>query len=208
MTLKLLGSTSGHTAINAPASAGSNTLVLPPNNGTSGQVLQTDGNGNLTWVDQPTNTPAFFAYDADSTSHGLTDNTATKATWLTDVEFNDGSGYNTGTQKFTVPSGKAGRYVVTTGANYYSNGNDIRTLMTWIQKNGSGKYVGQYSLVNSYVGGIRHFQANCLAIINLSVGDYLEPYVQLDRDGSSALYISNDSNGPRSNYFSAYKLIV
>jgi len=52
MTLKLQGSTSGHTAIDAPASAGSNTLVLPPNNGTSGQVLQTDGNGNLTWVDQ------------------------------------------------------------------------------------------------------------------------------------------------------------
>ena len=57
MTLKLQGSTSGHTAIEAPASAGSNTLVLPPNNGTSGQVLQTDGNGNLTWVDLPA-TPA------------------------------------------------------------------------------------------------------------------------------------------------------
>ena len=53
MTLKLQGSTSGHTAIEAPASAGSNTLVLPPNNGTAGQILQTDGNGNLTWVDPP-----------------------------------------------------------------------------------------------------------------------------------------------------------
>ena len=144
MTLKLQGSTSGHTALEAPASAGSNTLVLPPNNGSANQVLQTDGNGNLTWVDQPTNTPAFFAYDATSTSHGLTDNTATKATWLTDTEFNDGNAYNTGTQKFTVPSGKAGRYVVGTGANYYSDDNTIRTLMTWIQKNGSGKYVGQY----------------------------------------------------------------
>jgi len=40
MTLKLQGSTSGHTAIDAPASAGSNTLVLPPNNGTAGQVLK------------------------------------------------------------------------------------------------------------------------------------------------------------------------
>ena len=57
MTLKLQGSTSGHTAIDAPASAGSNTLVLPPNNGSAGQVLRTDGNGNLTWVDLPA-TPA------------------------------------------------------------------------------------------------------------------------------------------------------
>ena len=54
MTLKLQGSTSGHTPIEAPASAGSNTLVLPPNNGSANQVLQTDGNGNLTWVDLPT----------------------------------------------------------------------------------------------------------------------------------------------------------
>ena len=53
MTLKLNGSSSGYTAIDAPAAAGSNTLVLPTNNGTAGQILQTDGNGNLTWVDKP-----------------------------------------------------------------------------------------------------------------------------------------------------------
>ena len=50
MTLKLNGSSSGYTAIDAPAAAGSNTLTLPANNGTAGQVLSTDGNGNLTWV--------------------------------------------------------------------------------------------------------------------------------------------------------------
>ena len=56
MTLKLNGSSSGYTAIDAPAAAGSNTLVLPANNGSAGQILQTDGNGNLTWVDKPTST--------------------------------------------------------------------------------------------------------------------------------------------------------
>ena len=50
MTLKLNGSSSGYTAIDAPAAAGSNTLVLPTGNGSAGQVLQTDGNGNLSWV--------------------------------------------------------------------------------------------------------------------------------------------------------------
>ena len=35
MTLKLNGSSSGYTAIDAPAAAGSNTLVLPANNGTA-----------------------------------------------------------------------------------------------------------------------------------------------------------------------------
>ena len=50
MTLKLNGSSSGYTAIDAPATAGSNTLVLPANNGSAGQVLQTDGSGNLSWA--------------------------------------------------------------------------------------------------------------------------------------------------------------
>jgi hypothetical protein len=53
MTLKLNGSSSGYTAIDAPAAAGSNTLVLPTNNGSANQILQTDGNGNLSWVDKP-----------------------------------------------------------------------------------------------------------------------------------------------------------
>jgi hypothetical protein len=55
MTLKLNGSSSGYTALDAPATAGSNTLVLPANNGSANQVLKTDGSGNLAWVDQ---TPA------------------------------------------------------------------------------------------------------------------------------------------------------
>ena len=55
MTLKLNGSSSGYTAIDAPAAAGSNTLVLPTGNGSANQVLKTDGSGNLAWVNQ---TPA------------------------------------------------------------------------------------------------------------------------------------------------------
>ena len=53
MTLKLNGSSSGYTAIDAPAAAGSNTLTLPTTNGSAGQVLQTDGSGNLSWVSVP-----------------------------------------------------------------------------------------------------------------------------------------------------------
>ena len=50
MTLRLNGSTSGYTEIDAPAVAGSNTLVLPTGNGTSGQVLTTNGSGALSWA--------------------------------------------------------------------------------------------------------------------------------------------------------------
>lgn len=49
MALKLKGSTSGFTAIDAPAVAGDNTLVLPANNGSASQFLQTNGSGVLSW---------------------------------------------------------------------------------------------------------------------------------------------------------------
>ena len=53
MTLKLNGSSSGSVSIDAPASTTSGadiTFALPVADGTAGQVLQTDGSGNLSWV--------------------------------------------------------------------------------------------------------------------------------------------------------------
>jgi len=52
MTLRLNGSTSGYTEIDAPAVAGSNTLVLPTGNGTANQALVTDGSGTLSFADR------------------------------------------------------------------------------------------------------------------------------------------------------------
>ena len=50
MTLRLNGSTSGYTEIDAPAVAGSNTLVLPTGNGTARQTMMTDGAGVLSFA--------------------------------------------------------------------------------------------------------------------------------------------------------------
>jgi hypothetical protein len=52
MTLRLNGSTSGYTEIDAPAVAGSNTLVLPGGNGTADQVIATNGSGALSFADR------------------------------------------------------------------------------------------------------------------------------------------------------------
>jgi hypothetical protein len=49
-SLSLAGSTSGTVTINTSAAAGTYTLTLPVDDGTSGQYLQTDGNGLLSWV--------------------------------------------------------------------------------------------------------------------------------------------------------------
>ena len=50
MALRLNGATSGFVELNAPDAAGSNTLTLPNGNGTSGQYLQTNGSGGLSWA--------------------------------------------------------------------------------------------------------------------------------------------------------------
>jgi len=70
MTLKLNGSSSGYTAIDAPAAAGSNTLTLPANNGSNGQFLQTNGSGALSFasVTADNGLPCFFA-TGDSSSN-------------------------------------------------------------------------------------------------------------------------------------------
>ncbi len=52
MTIRLNGSTSGYTEIDAPAVAGSNTLVLPTGNGTADQALVTNGSGALSFADR------------------------------------------------------------------------------------------------------------------------------------------------------------
>lgn len=49
MTLRLEGSTSGYVELDSPAVGGNNTLVLPSGNGSSGQVLTTNGSGALSW---------------------------------------------------------------------------------------------------------------------------------------------------------------
>ena len=65
MTLKLNGSSSGYTAIDAPAAAGSNTLTLPANNGSANQYLKNSG------------TPGALEFATLSTGYTLhTDNVA------------------------------------------------------------------------------------------------------------------------------------
>lgn len=49
MALRLNGQTTGYTELNAPDNGDSVILTMPGNDGTSGQYLQTDGSGTLSW---------------------------------------------------------------------------------------------------------------------------------------------------------------
>ena len=65
MGLRLNGSTSGYTEVNAPAVAGSNTLVLPTGNGSANQLLKNGSTaGSLAWSNATENSSGDFAFNS------------------------------------------------------------------------------------------------------------------------------------------------
>ena len=120
MALRLNGATSGYVEIDAPDSAGSNTLTLPDGNGSSGQYLQTDGSGGLSWQ---TVTPAAFesyAIIADQKAAGTNAGTFTAGSWVTrelNTELADpDSIVSIATNQFTLA---AGSYLIKASAPAY-----------------------------------------------------------------------------------------
>jgi hypothetical protein len=70
--LRLNGSTSGFTTLDAPAVAGSNTLVLPTGNGSADQALVTNGSGTLSFADRGRMTLATSQASTSGTSIDFT----------------------------------------------------------------------------------------------------------------------------------------
>jgi len=160
----------------------------------------------------PTNTPAFHAYRNGNFSPTISDATNTKITIFTTETLDtdgayDNSSSGTTANRFTVPSGKGGYYQVAAALNFYADNNDMRHARVMIYKNGSVAMTA-YGFVSSYAAGTRHLQCDIAGMMNLNASDYLEVYAYLDTNSNSGGYISNDANGLRGNYFSAFKLII
>ena len=91
--------------------------------------------------------------------------------------------------------------------NFYANANDIDHARLYIKKNTSTA-ITAYALVTTGGSTIRHFQANISGVLQLAAGDYLELFVNMSSVSGGQLYISQDANGYRGNFFSAFKLII
>ena len=143
--------------------------------GTSGQVLTSNGAGAAPTFQAAAggNDPYFMAYNnsAQTISHA----TATVAALSSEV-FDPDSVFNTSTYRFTVPSGKAGKYL-------FQYGTKIENM------NGTTYYSEVYPKVNNSYSNSTTSQGHCLAygnssqnsdynigskMFNLSVGDYVE----------------------------------
>ena len=158
-------------------------------------LLSSDGAGTLSGG-LASNTPSFYAYL--SSAQSIPSTTATKAqcnikNWDTDSAYDNSTNY-----RFTVPSGKDGKYVFNAGTSV-AYLDDSEYLHLFLYKNGS-------NLNNAFP--LRFYSANFdnqlthsfSYTADLVAGDYIEFYIRHSEGASQ------DAQ-PNLTYFSGYKLI-
>jgi len=139
------------------------------------------------------NTPAFHV-DLDGTSQLISDETSTKIQY-TNAVFDTDSAFDTSTNyRFTVPSGKAGKYFLY--AQYrMSSAADFSRLVSFIYKNGT-------SICETNQRNEDEESATSTIVVDLSVGDYVEHFAY--HNAGSAKFIHGDTTRT---FFSGYRLI-
>jgi hypothetical protein len=146
-------------------------------------------------------TPAFEAYlGSDQT---ISDNTATKVQCGTKVYDTDSAYDNTTNYRFTVPSGKAGKYFFYGGIKGQSDtGNTITFMNTYIYLNGS-----QARRLEWYHSGtgLTIIGVGINQVLNLSVGDYVELFGQVDVTSGTPRFDAGGTGG--ATYFGGYRII-
>jgi len=141
---------------------------------------------------KPTNTPSFSVY-RDAT---LSISNSTDTIIVFDTEdFDTDSAYNVSDGKFTVPSGKGGKYFFHTFTRYQYAAETLKNFNMQIHVNNSR--VAQTNLRGAVYTGIA-----CSTLANLSAGDYVQ--VKVQHDIGSATEITSIAGY---NEFSGFKLI-
>ncbi len=176
MSIKLNAQSGGSVALDAPTQTTSSAdlvFKLPVADGSSGQVLQTDGSKNLSFATvAATNSPAFSAYrSADYTG---SNGSETKLDF--DQErFDTSSCYDFNNQRFTP--NVAGNYVFY--LNYYwfgTNSNKILSAYARIKKNGS-TVIGTFWIDPNDGAEENRLGMSVTAMVAMNgSSDYVEPY--------------------------------
>jgi hypothetical protein len=113
-------------------------------------------------------------------------NTLTKVVFNTEVIDTDSAYDNSSNYRFTVPSGKAGKYVFYSQVLANTNGNNTFKLGNLhLYKNGSSILNWQHNPAASYG---HNFTVAANKIVDMSVGDYVEVYILVDDTGGTAKY--------------------
>lgn len=141
MSLRLAGSTSGYTEIDAPAVAGSNTLVLPTGNGTADQVLATNGSGALSWADRGRMVRA----TAQNTTSGTSIDFTGIPSWVKRVTVMLASVSTNGSSFYQIQLGTSSGFATSGYASGSSSGTDYASSTAGLLINSNTQAAGFYS---------------------------------------------------------------
>ncbi len=156
---------------------GTNVYVLPASRGTNGQIMQTDGSGNVSWVDTDSNNFSLVRVNL-SANQILNTSGWQKITFDTTL-FDTNSEFNSTDNRFVASSD--GYYKINAGYHTaYQNNNEFYSIGVWVNN-----VLYQESSFNHYATGDVVRSINC--IVSLNANDYVEIFVQnfQTNDGSN-----------------------
>ena len=174
---------------------GGNTILQSDGSGTATTTLPVGfgGTGAATLAGAGlANTPMWYV--RKTSDQALSDNSYTKVTWNSEVIDTDSA---FASDKFTVPSDKAGKYYISTGVGFYDNDTQQYHYVL-IYKNGSNVSADPSGISTTSNDTNRYWQTNNM-ILDLAVSDYVEVYVLCD--------YTSGTGTMNSSYFTGYKLI-
>jgi hypothetical protein len=154
--------------------------------GTNGQVLTADSTVSptgLKWATPATSTPTFVGCQLYKTAtQSIAHSTSVFMTW--ENEYLDTDSFHstvTNTSRITIPSGKAGVYLVFANIEWASNATGQRSVHIW--KNGAALFSSDIAVENNPNTTGPQAQ-NLVLFANCSVGDYLETRVTQNSGGN------------------------
>jgi hypothetical protein len=158
-------------------------------------ILTSDGSGSLTLNNAALkNTPAFYAYATTGTSIAFATNVKIN---LQAEYFDTDSAFDTSNARFTVPTGKAGKYFFNGQVAFSAT---ITDNHVGFAKNGSTTVVGGSYDTFFEAKGANASTVNTSVVIDLAAGDYVEMFT-FNTNGS----VPTTSTG-RTRFF-GYRLI-
>ena len=161
--------------------------VNPPNGSVGLSQLSATGTKDATTFLRGDNTFASAGGDGTpmvsaylSSSQTISDSTWTKIQINTEVIDTDNAFDNSTNYRFTVPSGKAGKYFISGSAQLSGNNNDVTGTWIGIAINGSRSIAGSLLYMPPATGSAQARVQNVVTIQDLSVGDTVELQAYID----------------------------
>ena len=148
--------------------------------GTTNLVIGSTNSSTVTFESGAVTGHNYPAFEANlSAEQSASDDVFTKMDFDEEVFDTDGAYDHTTNQRFTVPSGKAGKYHIYSNVVLGSSSNtDLVDAKLLIYKNGS---VYSRTIMNNETNYTRYTQISVASTMVLSVGDYVEIYAQVNR---------------------------